>query len=578
MKTTKDIEVPSQIKPLRIWPGVIIVIVQWLLRFVIPSLVPAAVAIGLFGGIICGIGILIWWIFFSRARRFERWAAPVLIIIALFIASKFIDKSIGTSMMGMMFVLYSVPVMSLAFVLWATFSHKLSRNLRHATMIATILVASGFWVLLRSDGMDAEARHFFAWRWAQTSEERLLAGAGNKAIITHLDSAAAAIETEWSGFRGTNRDGVIHGVSIGTNWKQSPPVEMWRRPVGPGCSSFAIRGRLLYTQEQRGKLEIVSCYSLITGETLWMHGDSTRFWDSHAGAGPRSTPTISNGHIYTLGATGILNVLDALTGKVIWSRNAAGDTDVKIPGWGFTSSPLVADSVVIVAIAGKLLAYDILNGHQRWSEADGGDSYSSPHLFTTDGIRQVLFMNKSGLTSFEPQNGKVLWKLLLSGVPIVQPAVLSENEIIISEVGETGGKGIGRFAVRKGSEGWKIDERWTSDKLKPYFNDFVIHKGHVYGFDGVSLACIDIEKGNLKWRGGRYGGQLILIADQDILLVLSEKGELALVSATPDQFRELARFPAITGKTWNHPVMSGNVLVVRNSQEMAAFRLPSPVN
>jgi hypothetical protein len=187
-------------------------------------------------------------------------------------------------------------------------------------------------------------------------------------------------------------------------------------------------------------------------------------------------------------------------------------------------------------------------------------------------------MNKAGMASLEPHNGKVLWKLPLGGVPIVQPAVLSENELIISEVGETGGKGIGRFAIRKGSEGWKIDERWTSDKLRPYFNDFVIHKGHVYGFEGAALACIDIEKGDLKWRGGRYGGQLILLADQDILLILSEKGELALVSATPEQFNELARIPAIKGKTWNHPVMAGNILVVRNTQEMAAFRLPSGGN
>ena len=128
MNTIKNNDVSSQLKPFRLWPGVIIVIVQWLLRFVIPALVPSAIAIGLFGGIICGLGILIWWIFFSRASRFERWTAPVLIIVALVVASKFIDKSIGTSMMGLMFVVYSVPVMSFAFVLWAVVSRNLSTN------------------------------------------------------------------------------------------------------------------------------------------------------------------------------------------------------------------------------------------------------------------------------------------------------------------------------------------------------------------------------------------------------------------------------------------------------------------
>jgi hypothetical protein len=119
-----------------------------------------------------------------------------------------------------------------------------------------------------------------------------------------------------------------------------------------------------------------------------------------------------------------------------------------------------------------------------------------------------------------------------------------------------------------------VEERWTSTRLKPYYNDFVIHKGYAFGFDGNILACIDMDTGTRVWKGGRYGnGQLLLLADQDLLLVLSEDGDLALVSATADQFKEIARVSALASKTWNHPVLVRDVLLVRNGEEMAAFRL-----
>jgi outer membrane protein assembly factor BamB len=195
---------------------------------------------------------------------------------------------------------------------------------------------------------------------------------------------------------------------------------------------------------------------------------------------------------------------------------------------------------------------------------------------TIGGVSQVVLMSGSGATSVGLADGKQLWQHPLEAGPrIVQPALTAEGDLLMTVGGEgMGGEGVRRIAVAHGPEGWSAQERWTSRALKPNFNDFVVHKGHAFGFDGSILSCIDLQDGQRKWKGGRYGnGQLVLLADEDLLLVLSEEGELALVKATPDQFREIARFPAITGKTWNHPALAGDVLLVRNGEEMAAFRL-----
>jgi len=597
---------PTLQKPLRLWPGVVAVVLLLLVRFVVPIVVPDALYIGVIGGMVGGLVIVVWWVFFSRAPWSERLGVVGLMIVALFATPYILHESIATGAMGMLFFILVIPILSLAFVAWAVAGRNLSDGLRRASMVATILLACGVWTLIRTGGFTNELDHDFAWRWAETPEERLLAQAGDEpvplplapaAAVTHeerlvakagdkpldpardrpaaLSAAPAALETvaNWPGFRGSERDGIIRGTRIATDWSASPPVELWRRQIGPGWSSFAVRGDLLYTQEQRGDDEVVACYKVTTGEPVWMHRDAARFWESNGGAGPRGTPTLSNGLVYTFGGTGIVNVLDAGDGTVVWSRNAASDTDAKLPIWGFSSSPLVVDDVVTVAASGALVAYDLATGDPRWSRPDSSASYSSPHLLTIDGIAQILQLNADGLTSVTPTDGTLLWEHAWPGYPIVQPTLIpnSRDDVLISVSAESG---IRRLAVAHGPGGWTVEERWTSKGLKPYYSDIVVHNGHAFGFDGSLLACIDVEDGKRKWKGGRYGaGQIFLLADQDLLLVLSEQGELALVNAASDKFTELARFPAIEGKTWNHPVLVGDILLVRNGQEMVAFRL-----
>ncbi len=557
-------------KALRLWPGMVIVILQWLLRFGIPLVLPEAVFWGVLGGLVGGLAVIVWWAFFSRAPRFERWSAAILIVVVLIGTQLAMHESMRLAP----FIAYTIPGLSLGFVLWALAGRHLSNRPRRATMAMTILFSCAVWTLIRTGGITSDFQSDFAWRWAQTPEQRLLAQAGDEPMVRPTVPMATDTGTQpdahWPGFRGPDRNSIIPNVRIETDWSASPPVELWRRPVGPGWSSFAASGNLFYTQEQRGDDEIVACYKLTTGEPVWQHRDVARFWESNGGAGPRGTPTLSKGCIYTLGGTGIVNVLNAHDGTVVWSRNAASDTQTEVPTWGFSGSPLVVDDLVLVAATGSLIAYALDTGTPRWFNTTGGNCYSSPHLLHSDGVTQVLLLNEDGVSSVTVTDGTPLWEHPWPGTPIVQPALCENGDILISASDRSG---MRRLAVTQDPNVWTLQTRWTSRALKPNFNDSVVHNGHVYGYNGRSLACIDVENGQRKWKGARYGGQLILLADQDLVLVLSEKGELVLVEAVPGQFTERARFGAIKGKTWNHPVLVGDVLLVRNAQEMVAFRL-----
>ena len=586
-------------KLLRVWPAIVLVLLQWISRFGVKAVVPGIEGFGqaMMGSFAFTILLIIWWVFFSRARWKERFGALGLMVAALGTAWIFRHET----MWVLWLVGYAIPILALAFVLWAVLTRKLPDRVRYATMAATILIACLSWLLVRTDGINGDHVATFGWRWKASAEEQLLAQSNNEPANTtpsattpttstpvaspsasaspeagkdaaaNAPSAPTQKRAEWPGFRGPDRDGVVRGVKIKTDWSASPPVQIWKRPVGPGWSSFAVSGDVFYTQEQRGDKEVVAAYKMGTGQPVWSHSDAARFFESNAGAGPRGTPTLSNGRVYTFGATGILNALDASNGAVVWTRDVAKETNTQIPFWGFSSSPLVIGDTVIVAVSGQLVGYDAASGNRRWLGPAAGGSYSSPHLVTINGVAQVLLLSGAGATSVSPADGKQLWQHAWSGNSIVQPAVTSEGDVLITSQ-ENGAR---RLAVTQGAAGWSVAERWTSNALKPYFNDFVVHKGHAFGFDGRILSCIDLKDGQRKWKGGRYGnGQLVLLSDQDLLLVLSEEGELALVQASTDQFTEIAKLPAIQGKTWNHPVLVGDVLLVRNSDEMAAFRLP----
>jgi outer membrane protein assembly factor BamB len=441
---------PNPRKPLRVWPGLVLVVVQWLAWFVVPFFFPDYLLYGMLVAVSCALAIVLWWLILSRAPWYERIGALILIILAVIGTKRIVHVSIATGSMGFLLFVMAIPVMSLALVASAFVSRRLSAGPRRAVIATAILFACGVFTLLRTAGATGDFKNDFHWRWSKTPEERLLAQAGDETLASPaapVAPAAAGTETDWPGFRGPQRDGAARGVQIKTDWSASPPVELWRRPVGPGWSSFAVRGARLYTQEQRGNDEIVACYDVTTGKPVWKHSDAVRFYESVGGPGPRGTPTLSNGRVYALGATGVMNVLDEGTGAVMWSRNAVSDTGAKIPGWGISGSPLVVGDLVIVAASGNLVAYDLATGKPRWFGPRGGNSYSSPQLVTIDGVPQILLMTSTGATSVALADGKLLWNHSWpSDTRIMQPAVAADDELMMSVGDGMGGSGMRRIA------------------------------------------------------------------------------------------------------------------------------------
>lgn len=575
----------TQWKPLRVWP-VVVLLVGMLVTRLLPQIIQDANdwvwMVAAFGPLLGCLAILVWWVTASRATWQERLLGFVVVILEATMIGLLIDRSMGIP--GMMIVMLPTGFAAFAVGL-LLFSRVLSFR---RTVIALGLALVGFSIalLFRNEGMWGDYAMGLKWRWTPSSEDRLIAGKGKP----HADMAAPEIEqslmtSQWPEFRGPQRSGVQHSSMVSADWRANPPELLWKVPVGPGWSSFAVAGKLLFTQEQRGPNEMVVCYDADSGKQVWQHALETRFDDPLGGPGPRATPTLAEGGLFALGAKGNLMRLDPATGDLVWEKSIAEVAQRNPPQWGFSSSPLVSQGNVIVHAGGTddaenevdkdkgILAFDAQTGDLAWAVPSGDHSYSSPELVTLLGREVILCLTNQGLDFVDPADGKLLlnyeWKV--GGYRALQPQVVDDDSIVIPS---TMGDGTRRVRVISSDDQWTAEEVWTSRGLKPDFNDLVIYDGNAYGFDGGIFASIDLENGQRNWKNGRYGkGQVLLLEKPKLLLVLSETGNAVLLNASPDAFEEVAEFPVLEGKTWNHPVVVGDRLYVRNSQEAACYRL-----
>jgi len=473
--------------------------------------------------------------------------------------------------------------------LWGVFGAGLSRGASRRVLIAGLVVIAGIALFralaLRRVGYTGNMRPIYAWRWETPPNAAVTS---NTSTVPAGD--ASVVPPEWLAapyrypqFLGPDRLPVIEDVTIGRNWIKVKPRLVWRQPIGEGWSSFAVYGELAVTQEQRGDREFVVCYHLLDGKEVWKHSDEGRFAEFMGGDGPRATPTIfeidGEPFVCTLGALGALNCLRLADGAPRWpTRNILEDAGAQNLQWAMAGSPLVYDELIVVNPGGKngasLIAYDRRTGERRWAGGDSQTAYCSPTLMTLAGKRQVVIVNQLDVTAHDAETGEVLWTYPWPGnqPKCAQPVAVGNDRVFCSS-----GYGLGcmLLEVKAGDDG-KLTATdlygGRNRNMKTKFSNVAFRDGFIFGLDDGIMECLEVATGERKWKKGRFGhGQLLMVGDD--ILVLAENGELVLLEANPNEYIEHARIQAVTGKTWNNPVLAGPYLLMRNDQEAACYKL-----
>ncbi|MEZ5403362.1 MAG: PQQ-binding-like beta-propeller repeat protein [Bryobacteraceae bacterium] len=386
---------------------------------------------------------------------------------------------------------------------------------------------------------------------------------------------APVFHNYWTDYRGPNRLGIYAEGPILTEWPAEGLTQLWKQPIGGGYGGFVVADGLLYTIEQRRDQEVVAAYDIGAGREKWTNSWKAFFQESMGGDGPRTTPVYDGGRLYALGAEGELRCLNAGTGKLIWSKNILKENGASNLMWAMSASPLVVGEKLIVLPGGpekSVVAYEKATGKFLWGSQDDEQAYVSPMVMTLGGKRQLVVISATRAMGMTIDEGRVLWEVpwvTEYHVNATQPLKVSDNRVLLSA---GYGHGSALVELTPKDDAFETKVVWQNNRMKTKFNPPVLFEGNVYGLDEGILQCIDAGTGEQKWKGGRYGyGQVLLASGR--LVVLSERGELALVKAAPAAYEEIAKFQAIEGKTWNTHAIADGVVYVRNAEEMAAFRL-----
>lgn len=383
----------------------------------------------------------------------------------------------------------------------------------------------------------------------------------------------AQAQTDWNQFRGYARSGVITFAGFPDVLPEQGPELLWTKDVGNGFSEVATSGDAAYIMSSdslEGGYEYVAAFDIDSGNELWKtRVDSMWFEVDGWGHGPRSTTAIDHEALYCLSGFGKFSALSKKNGKILWMVNLPEEFGTTIPRWGFSTSPVVVEDIVILETGGvearTFTAFDKKTGEVKWSRGNGNASYNSPVIATIDGQTNIVFALDTMLYAYNPA-GEEIWNFRMPlRAPMSIPVFMEPNRFFVSSVSRTGG-----FVVEvNGSESKEV---FTSTTMQNEWSSSCYKDGYLYGFSRAKLQCVSAETGVMMWGKRGFGkGSLIIVDDK--LVVLSDQGKIIVVDANPQEYKELGSFQALDGKSWTAPSFAEGKLFVRNLSKMSCFKL-----
>ncbi len=381
-----------------------------------------------------------------------------------------------------------------------------------------------------------------------------------------------AVAGEWPRFRGPAADGVSAETKLAAAWPEQGPAVLWRASLGSGYSGLSVAGGRVYTMFGSGDSEFVVALGAADGKEVWRFRID-KLWRDRQGDGPRSTPTLHDGTLYAVSAGGRLVALDAKDGRSLWQRELREDFGARIPRWGFSASPVIEGKLLLLEVGGPgalIVGLDRKSGREVWRAGDGKAGYSTPLVATLGGVRQAVFFSAKGIVAVSPSDGALLWTRPWEtswDVNAAMPVQVSPETLFISSGYDVG---AALLRVRAGEGKIQVEEVWRNREMKNQFSSSVLHAGQLYGFDDRTLKCIDVATGELRWRARDFGHGSLIRAGRR-LFVLGDNGLLALVEATPEEYREKGRMRPFDGKTWTAPALAGGRLYLRDENAVIAL-------